>query len=176
MQNRCNQGCGWQDGFVPVNSNWDFNMERETCPQGRSCPVKAQPVTVEEAHHCPCVENVSAAVNQRQQMSFPAMVSVEMQPLGDMFTAERALKAGTLFTALHKPMAGYCPCDVPCGNSQQANAFAAWELRLYLCTHPHDQEAMTLLRQMCRDHACAEGLCASNATPWPWEYEANSAC
>ena len=55
-----------------------------------------------------------------------------------------------------------------------------WELRLYLNTHPCDQEALALFRQLREKAECtyAEAFlpkdCARWAwtdDPWPWEYD-----
>lgn len=110
------------------------------------------------------------------------MVSVEMQEIGDIFQSESALLAGTLFPELHMPLNGYCPCGSNCGTSKQAAAFAAWEMRLYLNTHPHDREALALFRKLCKE-AGEENYattfltdeCCTTAwnwvkNPWPWEY------
>ncbi len=112
-----------------------------------------------------------------------AMVNIDVQQLGETFASESALRAGTLFPELHKPLNGYCPCDSNCGTIQQAAAFAAWELRLYLDTHPQDQQALALFRQLCREagedtYATAflpDSCCNTTAwnwtnDPWPWEY------
>ncbi|MGN0754861.1 MAG: spore coat protein CotJB [Aristaeellaceae bacterium] len=110
------------------------------------------------------------------------MVSVEMQEIDEIFQSESALRAGTLFPELHMPLNGYCPCDSNCGTCKQAAAFAAWEMRLYLNTHPHDREALALFRKLCKE-AGEENYattfltdeCCTTAwnwvkNPWPWEY------
>jgi len=77
--------------------------------------------------------------------------------------------------------------------------FAAWELRLYLDTHPDDEKALQAYRRLCAEcgnepcnYACAgTGVCQKLADrrdgrsfaaktvwswiegPWPWEPEAN---
>ncbi len=110
-----------------------------------------------------------------------AMVDIEVQRLDETFASESALRAGTLFPELHKPMNGYCPCDSNCGTQKQAAAFAAWEMRLYLNTHPNDQQALALFRQLCleageetyADAFLPESSASSwnwTKNPWPWEY------
>ena len=206
MNNKCCNGC--DQGFVPVNANWDFNMEREDCEcqnrarttacgceekkscecQGRTrtttcgCEEKASCQSQASARNISCVREAEACVSQRRNL--PAMVKAEEQELGEMYQAEAALKAGTLFPELHKPMRGYCPEGGLCHDSCQAEAFMLWELRLYLNTHPDDQEAMALFRHLCKD-ACdpnyataflTEENCAGWAwakNPWPWEIEFN---
>ncbi len=111
------------------------------------------------------------------------MVNVEMQEIDEIFESESALRAGTLFPELHKPMNGYCPYDGNCGTSKQQAVFAAWELRLYLNTHPNDKEALALFRKLCKeveepnyatsflkDDGCSNGWNWVK-NPWPWEYD-----
>lgn len=111
------------------------------------------------------------------------MVNVEMQEIDEIFESESALRAGTLFPELHKPMNGYCPYDGNCGTCKQQAAFAAWELRLYLNTHPNDKEALALFRKLCKeaeepnyatsflkDDGCSNGW-GWIKNPWPWEYD-----
>ena len=204
MNNKCCNGCG--QGFVPVNANWDFNMEREDCAcqtrartatcgceEKASCQTqaRARTATCEEKKSCECkgqgrniscVREAKNGAAQRRQL--PAMVNVEAQELGEMYQAEAALKAGTLFPELHKPMRGYCPEGSLCADDCQAEAFMLWELRLYLNTHPDDQDALALFRCLCKE-ACdpnyataflTEENCAGWAwakDPWPWEIEFN---
>lgn len=67
--------------------------------------------------------------------------------------------------------------------SQQelAAAFAAWEIRLYLNTHPTDRLALAAYRQICDQCRCSDNYaCLPHADsarrwewiegPWPWEY------
>ena len=110
------------------------------------------------------------------------MVSAEMQEIDEVFESESALRAGTLFPELHMPLNGYCPCDENCGTCAQAAAFAAWEMRLYLNTHPNDQEALALFRKLCKEAeeenyatTFLEDDCCTKCwnwvkNPWPWEY------
>ena len=226
MNNKCHNGCDW--GFVPVNGNWDFNMNRADCAQRSHC---SQQKTVrqgdcceyqlrnrstgcgcEEKSACECqtrnrntgcsCEEKSACECQTRNRStgcgceeksvctgrgnqMPAMVKINMQALGEAYHPANALKAGTLFPELHKPMQGYCPCDETCGDNCQAVAFMLWELRLYLNTHPHDQEAIALFRRLCHE-GCepnyattflndedGDGCWGWAKNPWPWEYNAN---
>ena len=82
--------------------------------------------------------------------------------------------------------------------------FAAWELRLYLDTHPEDEKALAAYRQICLtrgcDYAChtpegengsschltarqKQNTCGCGGIerwswidgPWPWEPDANEA-
>ncbi len=116
--------------------------------------------------------------------SCAAMVEVQEQEFGEIYRSESALRAGTLFPDLHKPMNGYWPCDENCGTPCQAAAFAAWELRLYLDTHPEDRQAMALLDRIENqlgdpNYATTflpEGS-GQNWTwvndPWPWNFDCN---
>lgn len=108
------------------------------------------------------------------------IVWAKRQELDTVYDCERALKAGTLYPELHKPMNGYWPCGENCADCAQEAAFALWELRLYLNTHPCDKEALALFRQL-REKAedtYAETFLAEDYTrwawtddPWPWEYD-----
>ena len=62
---------------------------------------------------------------------------------------------------------------------QYALPFAAWELRLYLHTHPEDGAALAAYTQLCAqagpsyaDAPAGNGWQWIQA-PWPWEYAAN---
>ena len=108
------------------------------------------------------------------------MVYAVCQQLEQLLGLEEALRFGTLFPELHKPMNGHCPASVACISRERALAFAIWEVRLYLDTHPCDEKALALLRRLM---AAAEGEnyatsflpdCGDGWTwtqgPWPWEY------
>lgn len=209
MNNKCNCGCGCQQGcgcrqsFVPVNGNWDFNMDCEEWVQSRECAQKTcareredrvcqnlnrtAEYACEERQSCEgqnqsrkiaCVCEPKSSAAQRRQ--HPAMVKMEMQELGEIYQAEAALKAGTLFPELHKPMRGYCPEGGLCSDACQAEAFMLWELRLYINTHPDDKEAIALFRHLCKEAGepnyattfLTDGNCANwgwAKDPWPWE-------
>jgi len=131
-----------------------------------------------------CKDNVNGATYARTNKNRKVgMVSVERQEIDEIFESESALRAGTLFPELHKPMNGYCPYDGNCGTCKQQAAFAAWELRLYLNTHPHDKEALALFRKLCKeteepnyatsflkDDGCTGGW-GWVKNPWPWEFD-----
>ena len=92
--------------------------------------------------------------------------------------------------------------NAPMMKTEYALSFAAWELRLYLDTHPDDEKALAAYKQLCAaqgnvcGYACntAQGRMQNQASngcaqpqrnvcgdktwtwvngPWPWEYEAN---
>ena len=69
---------------------------------------------------------------------------------------------------------------------QYGKAFAAWDLRLYLDTHPNDAQAIALFAQLCSEcgggnYACRgiracdyeDGIWHYLDGPWPWEPDAN---
>lgn len=111
----------------------------------------------------------------------PAMVYEEEHQLCQLHEAEEAIRKGTLFSQLYMPMNGEC-ADA-CGAQLcegQAEAFAAWELRLYLNTHPCDQQALQLFRKIARK-ACQPNYASTFAedcdeswswtdAPWPWDF------
>lgn len=163
MQNKTDRG--WSDGFVPVRGSWDFNLDRCSRCNGSQTAETARP-------EC-------ADANRGV-----GMVGAVMQTLGEVYESPAALRAGTLFPELHMPLRGYSPAAQACGDAAQANAFAAWELRLFLNTHPHDCDAMKLFRRLMQEagddsyataflpeQPCANAWDWVNA-PWPWEYDA----
>ncbi len=113
-----------------------------------------------------------------------AIVSIPMQRSGNIFPMQTALRNGTLYPELFKPLA--CAA-VPCGSAEpsagQIMAFSAWEVRLYLNAHPDDQAALQLYQRLCQqapqpNYACTFVHCAKGRwnwtdDPWPWECEAN---
>ncbi len=283
MQNKCNCGCNGQQGFVPVNSNWDFNMngdcacqqnrsnrrrsqncdscdneytrewgndrrsgsdcQCERCDDSREAACCEQNTYVRDMDECECASSQNRSRNNgckegctcenctrararsnedgkkcgcndeyaytRNRCSCEdeyaynrtrcgcqkdndsgysrknrgvGMMKGYMQEIDEIFESESALRSGTLFPELHKPLNGYCPCDSNCGTCAQAAAFAAWEMRLYLNTHPNDQEALALFRKLCKeaedenyattfltDDCCTNGWNWVK-NPWPWEY------
>lgn len=280
MQNKCN--CGCQQGFVPVNGNWDFNSkgdcscqqnggsrmnrrcngenrqcgeyesacsrdgemeyrcegrrgsdrcnnsrEVECCDQNTyirdmtaecgneytrgdyddcGCKREACGSAGSRSRDCGCDKDDNARARMRSTCGCEkmcgckdndnganyarsnknrkvGMVNVERQELDEIFESESALRAGTLFPELHKPMNGYCPYDGNCGTCKQQAAFAAWEMRLYLNTHPGDKEALKLFQKLCKEaeepnYATSflkdDGFANSwdwVKNPWPWEYD-----
>ena len=96
------------------------------------------------------------------------MVWAAAQELDRIFGTEDALCAGTLFPELHKPMNGYCPCACGCQDGGQAAAFAAWELRLYLNTHPDETQEPNYATSFLMDTDGCSGW-GWTEDPWPWE-------
>ena len=224
MNNKCNQSCA--SGFVPVNSNWDFNMD--ACQSGsggcrqrqnRSGACEAAENTCRRSRQADCAERTTCQQNTctgradcpcqrcaaaRASGACPAqgrtadnrgigMVWAKVQELDQVYDCGSALKAGTLYPALHMPMNGYAPCGDSCGDKCQQIAFAMWELRLYLNTHPDDRDALALLHTL-QENCCEpnyattflEDVPCTDGTrnpawrwtqgPWPWEYDANCGC
>ena len=109
----------------------------------------------------------------------PGMVQGAVQQLYKVYPTQTAILRGTLYPELDKPV--LC-AESPSGSCHpsacQADGFAAWELRLYLNTHPYDENALQFYRQLCQQnpqsYACAFVPCAENGwkwidDPWPWE-------
>lgn len=136
--------------------------------------------TRSRSNGCDKCDNDSTYPRSRKNRGV-GMVWAAKQELDQVFESESALRTGTLFPELHKPMNGYCPGDCNCQTDEQAAAFAAWELRLYLNTHPDDKQAMALFRKLCEEtdepnYATTflkDDCCASDwgwtDDPWPWE-------
>ena len=84
----------------------------------------------------------------------------------------------------------------PMTNNRFALPFAAWELRLYLDTHPDDERALAAYKKLCAtiggcSYPCVtpQGMMAAGTDsssscpcggrwnwiddPWPWEADAN---
>ena len=139
-------------------------------------------------NHCGCAacENAGRAVRQYDcpVAAGVGMVYAVKQELGDVYQPESALRTGTLFPELHKPMNGRCPGSCNASTTGQQSAFSAWDLRLYLDTHPDDAEARALFAQLARE---AEEPCYATTflsggpgwgwtdEPWPWECRGNNA-
>lgn len=132
-----------------------------------------------------CRENIRENPEKQNGGKPAGMVYHAPHGLKWLYDPARAIAAGTLFDELNLPMED-CKTDTrPCITSQQAIAFAAWEMRLYLCTHPKDRQALELYRQMCRqaedpNYACTFAPCTAGKgtwdwvdDPWPWEYAAH---
>lgn len=113
-----------------------------------------------------------------------AMVYGVRQRLERVYDARQALRAGTLFPELNKPMnEASMPIDGPNATIKQMQEFSAWELRLYLNTHPDDQRALDLFKRLCDSiegagYPCAfvqTGACGAGYgwinDPWPWEFD-----
>ena len=217
MNNKCGCGCdtGCQQGsccqagsaFVPVNGNWDFNMDGGCLP-GSGCQRQRQnrcntcqkDVCTNRAdctcEKCMCrreAEYNNCGKKNKADNRGVGIMWAKAQEIDDVYDCGRALKAGTLYPELHKPLNGYWPCEADCGDKCQQIAFAMWELRLYLNTHPNDKEALMMLHKL-QENCCEpnyattfleEADCSDGTRnpawrwtrdPWPWEYDANCGC
>lgn len=185
--------CGQYTRAQAAYDTCKVETTRQRCAHEDVCPVCGQArnactcaQTAYEA--CPAQNNAPACVMKTAEAARGAkkgvgIVRVTKQALNDIYDNARALKAGTLFPELHKPMDGYAPCGAECGTDCQQAAFAAWEVRLYLDTHPDDMQARALLQQLVGD--CCEPNYATTFLneecarwawtddPWPWNLEAN---
>lgn len=121
--------------------------------------------------------------------SMTAIVHGDRQNLNRVYESDQALRQGTLFPEIDKPMCSEGTCDT-CVTWEQATDFAAWEVRLYLDTHPCDRNAQALYRHYCQErdgcgYAClcdcdededSCGCCNQcsrwcwTEKPWPWEF------
>jgi spore coat protein JB len=177
-------GCGRCDtcnGCDECNS-WN-NTRRSsncgTCNHGCNASSRAQT-------NCnPCDNCSGNSCNRSGKGCAPGMVYEQEHDLCQLHEAGEAIRKGTLFPQLYMPMRGECADG--CGAQLcegQAEAFAAWELRLYLNTHPCDQQALHLFRKYARkaDQPNYAGAFADGCgdrwswtdAPWPWEF--NAAC
>lgn len=153
---------GRHDGFAPVKSSWTLDAD---CPRCRN------------AHPADTETSARPAANQGV-----GMVGAVMQTLDTTYASAEALRAGTLFPALNMPLNGYGAPAAGCGDAAQEGAFAAWELRLFLNTHPNDRDALKLfrrLRQQAGENSYATAFLPGETcsdrwdwvdAPWPWEY------
>ena len=121
------------------------------------------------------------------------MVFGVKQCLNSVYEPIQAIQKGTLFPELFKPMLeSFMPADNAPVTQKQADSFAAWEIRLYLDTHPDDVHALALYRHYCKaenpNYACTfvnpngqDSCCGSSQQqlwnrlddPWPWERQAS---
>lgn len=175
----------------------------ERCARRReaACNTCAKNACTRQAD-CPCEDctrrreaarNACGKTKNKADNCGVGIMWAKAQEIDDVYDCGRALKAGTLYPELHKPLNGYWPCEADCGDKCQQIAFAMWELRLYLNTHPCDQEALAMLHKLqteccepnyattfLEEAGCSDG--ARNPAwrwtrdPWPWEYEANCGC
>lgn len=129
-------------------------------------------------------------MNRRNQSCCDHMNTVGIvfgvsQQLGNIYPAETAILRGTLYPELDKPLAcAASPSGCAAPSCSQTAAFSAWEVRLYLNTHPDDECALKLYQQLCQqaprpNYACTFAPCMDHGRwtwiddPWPWECEAN---
>jgi len=163
------------------------NREKNVCTGRADCTCE-RCMRRREAEYNNCGKQKNKADNRGVGIMW-----AKKQEIDDVYDCGRALKAGTLYPELHKPLSGYYPCDEDCGDKCQQIAFAMWELRLYLNTHPNDKEALMMLHKLqteccepnyattfLEDVICTDGTRNPawrwKHDPWPWEYDANCGC
>ena len=103
----------------------------------------------------------------------PGIVHGVMQQFHELYPASTALRRGTAFPELDKPSA-VAPAPSGCAQPtpHQETAFLAYEIRLYLNTHPCDERAVQLYHQLMQK--CSHPLQLWQLDdPWPWEMCAN---
>ncbi|MCH5286756.1 MAG: spore coat protein CotJB [Christensenellaceae bacterium] len=154
------------------------------------CPVPCTPA--EEASLPAAASAVPAAaaapvvVQAATAEQTDAMVTVVPQVLTQIIQPAQALPLGTLYPELNKPLTSTSSPVTARPTQKQIYSFAAWEMRLYLDTHPTDTIALALYQQMAAQAGepnYASTFATSTATgrwtwlddPWPWEYGASSA-
>ena len=154
------------------------NATYQTCASKNDCGCMGETTTYQTCskNDCGCTGDESRHYGRNRGVG---IVHAVEQQLADVFESESALRTGTLFPELHKPMNGRCPACSNCSTGDQQSSFAAWDLRLYLNTHPDDKEALALFRRLCDEAedpnyatAFLEGKgCGWGWTddPWPWE-------
>ncbi len=170
-----NQGCyGQRNGCA---------APAQSCTGGRhGCRCHAADNQTNARQACGCDAcTANRAASSRYVNAGVGMVYAVDHQLDQVYQSESALRTGTLFPELHKPLNGYCPGNGNCSTTGQQSAFAAWDLRLYLDTHPDDQQAQALFSRLCREvedpsYATAFLDGSSCGTqwdwtddPWPWE-------
>lgn len=183
-----NTGCC--ESALCTNNRNTVCCENTSCANNRNtgCCESAPCANTRNTGCCentPCDRNHNKGCKESTYRT-AAMVYEEEHELDLFCEEEEAIRKGTLFSELYMPMNG--EWADPCGAQLcdgQAEAFAAWELRLYLNTHPHDRKAL----QMFRSYCCRCGLSYASAfacddgeshdwnwtdAPWPWEF--NCSC
>ncbi len=162
------------------NSGCTAQSACQTCSarENSGCTAQSASQTCSTRENSGCT--AQSARQTRSRNAYVGVVHGVKQELEDVYESESALRTGTLFPELHNPLNGRCPGDSNCSTSEQQSAFAAWDLRLYLNTHPDDKEALALFRRL-REEAqepsyattfleddCACGWDWTEG-PWPWE-------
>lgn len=150
----------------------------------RCTPVEdASPVPVPKPEPKP--EPKIAAAQTAVGAQTDVLVTSVPQTLTQIIQPAQALPLGTLFPELNKPLTTTASPVTARPTQKQAAAFAAWEMRLYLDTHPSDTVALSLFQQMASsagepNYASTFATTAASGRwtwlddPWPWEYGASS--
>lgn len=193
-EERTEERCGW-----PGCDKHDNGCEHEKagrclwfCDEKAECADTRETCRPEETPAPAQEERMACRCGCSHTEELPVLVKPEVQHCPEQtYEPWRALRHGTLFPALWKPMCGEHPTIVDCpADRGQIYAFALWELRLYLDTHPYDWEAWRMLHRLDRqaDHpnyatTFMPGFCGCGEEdfvpqeygkrcqrePWPWE-------
>ena len=161
--------------------------------QNWPCPAPCTPVEVPlvplprpEPKPEPKADAVAAAAQATAAEQTDVLVSNVSQVLTQIVQPVQALPLGTLFPELNKPLTTTSAPVTARPTRKQIDSFAAWEMRLYLDTHPSDTIALSLFQQMASS-AGEPNYASTFATttaggrwtwlddPWPWEYGASNA-
>ena len=151
-------------------------VEQEAVPSPPPSPPVYDPQPEE-----PGVNAASEASSQTE-----VMVNNTPQQLTQIIQPSQALPLGTLFPELNKPLTSTSSPITARPTAKQMYSFTAWEMRLYLDTHPSDTVALALFQQMAAAAgqpnyastfatAFAGGRWSWLDDPWPWEFGASTA-
>lgn len=149
------------------------------------CPVPCTPVEEPLPQPLPKPEPKDTGAQTVASEQTDVLVSSVPQALTQIIQPVQALPIGTLFPELNKPLTTTASPVTARPTQKQIYSFAAWEMRLYLDTHPADTMALSLFRQMANSAGepnyastfattTASGRWAWLDDPWPWEYGASN--
>lgn len=155
--------------------------------QNWPCPVPCTPAPEPEPlpRPEPKPEPKDAEAQADAAAQTDVLVTNVAQTLTQIIQPAQALALGTLFPELNKPLTTTASPVTARPTSKQTYAFAAWEMRLYLDTHPADTIALSIFQQMAGsagepNYASAFVTAATGGRwtwlddPWPWEYGASN--
>ena len=160
-------------------------IENWPCPVPCTPAPEPQPLPKPEPKPEPKTEVMSMAAQAAAVEQTEVMVNNVPQTLTQIVQPTQALPLGTLFPELNKPLTTTASPVTARPTQKQIYSFAAWEMRLYLDTHPSDTIALSLFQQMANS-AGEPNYASTFATttaggrwtwlddPWPWEYGASN--
>lgn len=156
--------------------------------QNWPCPSPCTPaeeagLPAAAAVNAPAATAVAAQAATAEQTD--VLVTNVPQVLTQIIQPAQALPLGTLFPELNKPLTTTTAAVTARPTQKQIYSFAAWEMRLYLDTHPMDTIALAIFQQMATSAGepnyastfvttTAGGRWTWLDDPWPWEYGASS--
>lgn len=152
--------------------------------QNWPCQAPCTPAPVPKPEPKPEPKDTAAQTDAGTQTE--VMVNNVPQILRQIIQTSQALPVGTLFPELNKPLTSTSAPITAQPTGKQLYSFAAWEMRLYLDTHPADAVALSVFQQMAASAGepnyassfvtpAADGRWTWLDGPWPWEYGASSA-